>query len=91
MSETNHESSLSKAFTFLGDVWRGVNAPEDVISKTRKRIDEAMVATGTLGIAESYVLKSPAIFAVSVADFSIGAADLARAGREVRKHDHPEP
>ena len=85
MKETQSRSGFDKVTTYLGDVWRGVTAPEDVLSKRRKRIDGVMVATGTLGMAESlFIIRSPLIFAASFADMAIGMADLAYAGSQVR-------
>ena len=75
--------------TFLGDVWRGINAPEDVISNIRKHIDEFMLVTGALGIVESVATISPRVFLASALDLGLGAADLARAGVKVRKMTPP--
>ena len=84
MNENSPTSSFGRAARFLSNVWRGIKAPEDIISKTRKRIDEVMLVTGVLGLAESFVLRSPVIFVASAADMGIGAADLARAGEKTR-------
>ncbi len=89
MKENGESSSWDKTCRFLGNVWRGVNAPEENISKTRKHIDEAMVVTGALGFCEGFALGSPIIIAASAADFGIGAADLARAGAETRTPKGP--